>query len=103
MQRPVLGERIRFEIGFAAFVLAFRQAFGVRQQRGIELAHPLTMLGGDGDHVAEAQPVGLEYARLAGFALGLVSGNDHGRAAPAQNIGEDLVRGRDPRPRIDQK
>jgi hypothetical protein len=61
------------------------------------------VLGRERDRLAEAEAPGLGDAGGAGLSLGLVGGEDHLARAPAQDVGEDLVRRRHARTRVDQE
>jgi hypothetical protein len=62
-----------------------------RQHGGVELGHAFAVLARNRNRFAQAQLVGFADARLAGFALGLVGGDDHRLAATAQQGGEHFI------------
>ena len=67
-------------------------ALDMRAQMLEQVDHALAMLGAHRDRLAEAERPGLQYAGLAGFALGLVGGEDDRRRL------RRAASGRSPRP-----
>ena len=76
---------------------------GGGDQGGEEIAHPLPVLGGQGDGLAKAQREGFRHPDLGGAALGLVGGQHHLAALAAQDLGEDVVQGNHPLPGVDHE
>ena len=62
------------------FSLPGRGVVGVGAQRVVQVGHPLAVLGGDRQRLAEAQREGIDQPRLPGPAFALV-GDQQGRFA----------------------
>ena len=98
LQRPVLGQRVFLVVRIERRL--FRtgaELLGQRQQRGIEVAHPLAVFRRQADGIAQAKAIAFVDRVLPDAPLGLVHRQDDLRARTAQQVGEDLVGRRDPR------
>ncbi len=72
-------------------------------QRLVEAGQAFTVLGADGDRIAESKRVGIKRARFAGAPLALVGDHNRGLAGFAHEIGEAAIRRRRAGARIDQE
>ena len=77
-----------------------RQRF---EQRVVEFAEALAVLGGKGDRIAEAEAEGLVGAVAPRHALGLVGDDDDRLSGAAHGRGEMAVGRRDPGARVDDE
>ena len=68
-----------------------------------DIADADAVLGGDRQRLAEPERVGFVDARLGRAALAFVRREDHLFAGAAHQFGEDLIRGHDAGPRVDQE
>ncbi len=86
----------------AASALSAGGPIDERPEGVVEIRHPLVVLGGDRDRLAETEGIGIESAG-AGLALGLV-GHQHGRPpVPAQPVREVAIERRDAGAGVDEK